>query len=276
MILTATDTEHEAKQCLKSGTKTTAPPPRSHRTVPGPVAFQIVMCSVHFQSFPGPSLNKYGEMVRHTIMPGIKTHKNSKPGIRVQTKIMAYGRLIKVKYTTNASPETGSTTAYDGSKRINSMLSKSTAFRPLCWWYPQKIRNHNIPRLVHIPTQSVVLPSPKNFPWFLRFLKKYDPQLEKEKATIFTNLGVSCGFLKLTFTKFAPHCGETAISKSKSLKLRRSDGFLKLKPAKFAPRCGERAISKPKYWQDRTTFWSWSPQNLHHAVARERFGSQNR
>ena len=31
-----------------------------------------------------------------------------------------------------------------------------------------------------------------------------------------------------------------------------------------------------KNWQVRSTFGSWAPQNLHHAVARERFGSQNR
>ena len=31
-----------------------------------------------------------------------------------------------------------------------------------------------------------------------------------------------------------------------------------------------------KNWQARSTFGSWHRQNLHHACARERFGSQNR
>ena len=31
-----------------------------------------------------------------------------------------------------------------------------------------------------------------------------------------------------------------------------------------------------KNWRCRGTFWSWAWQNLHHACARERFGSQNR
>ena len=35
-------------------------------------------------------------------------------------------------------------------------------------------------------------------------------------------------------------------------------------------------VKNVKNWQRRSTFGSWSRQNLHHACARERFGSQNR
>ena len=35
-------------------------------------------------------------------------------------------------------------------------------------------------------------------------------------------------------------------------------------------------VKSVKSWQPRSTFGSWSPGNLHHACARERFGSQNR
>ena len=64
-------------------------------------------------------------------------------------------------------------------------------------------------------------------------------------------------------------------------KLRGSDGFLKFKPAKLAPRCGARVMwksksKKKKNWQRRSIFWRWELENLHHAVARERLGSQNR
>ena len=67
---------------------------------------------------------------------------------------------------------------------------------------------------------------------------------------------------------------------------------------KMSPRWGERAVWKPKSpvagrkictrresrlevklverWHDRSTFGRSGRQNLHHAVARERLGSQNR
>ena len=57
-------------------------------------------------------------------------------------------------------------------------------------------------------------------------------------------------------TKFAPRLRARAIWKSKSLKT--------------------GAVKLIKNWRCRSTFGSWHRQNLHHACARERFGSQNR
>ena len=69
--------------------------------------------------------------------------------------------------------------------------------------------------------------------------------------------------------KFAPRCGEEAIRKSKRLKTDGFGGLLKLDSEKFTPRCGARAIWKSKSFKAGST-----RQNLHHVVARERFGSQ--
>ena len=118
------------------------------------------------------------------------------------------------------------------------------------------------------------------------------------------------GFLKFKPAKFAPRSNASAFWKSKSKKysgvgalfevqagkicstmwresdlevksvkdlhkLAASDDFLKFKPANFAPRCGARSQNR-KNWRCRSIFSSSRRQNLHHAVARERFGSQNR
>ena len=82
-----------------------------------------------------------------------------------------------------------------------------------------------------------------------------------------------------SFAKFAPRLRARAIRKPKSLKHRGFGALLEIDldkncttPAresdfdeKTAPRCMFGAL-----------FGSWAPQNLHHACARERFGSQNR
>ena len=60
--------------------------------------------------------------------------------------------------------------------------------------------------------------------------------------------------------------------------MRASEHFCKLKSPKFAPRLrgSDLEVKVVKNWEVRSTFASWSRQNLHHACAWQRFGSQNR
>ena len=75
-------------------------------------------------------------------------------------------------------------------------------------------------------------------------------------------------------TKFAPRLRARAIRKSKSLKLAVSEHFSKLSSTNLHHSDSEVKIVKN--WRCRSTFGSSASQNLHHACARERFGSQNR
>ena len=85
--------------------------------------------------------------------------------------------------------------------------------------------------------------------------------------------------------KFAPCLRERAIWKSKSLN-QKTVSAIKLFDSKETTAMSSLSdninssfcwvLDNGKNWQVRTTVWSWSRQNLHHACARERFGSQNR
>ena len=80
-------------------------------------------------------------------------------------------------------------------------------------------------------------------------------------------------------TKFAPRCGAKAIRKSKSLKRGRLGALFEVEIRKICTalwREGDFEAKIVKKWQRRDTFGSSASENLHHAVARERFGSQNR
>ena len=111
-------------------------------------------------------------------------------------------------------------------------------------------------------------------------------------------------------TKFAPRLRARAIWKSKSLKTGTPGALLEVGFAKICTRLSARMIWKSKALKTgrpgallevdldkicttptresdsevtivktpwvRSTFGSWASQNLHHACARERFGSQNR
>ena len=70
-----------------------------------------------------------------------------------------------------------------------------------------------------------------------------------------------------------------AIWKSKSLKTGGARALLEVEVLKICTtpaRQHDLEVKIVKKCHDRNTFGSWSPQNLHHACARERFGSQNR
>ena len=80
-------------------------------------------------------------------------------------------------------------------------------------------------------------------------------------------------------TKVAPRLRARAIWKSKSLKHRGFGRLLEVDLDKICTtpaRESDLAVKIVKNWQARSTFGSWHRQNLHHACARERFGSQNR
>ena len=69
------------------------------------------------------------------------------------------------------------------------------------------------------------------------------------------------------------------IWKSKSLKTDGLGALLEVEVAKICTtpaRENDLEVKIVKNWHGRSTFGSWSRQNLHHACARERFGSQNR
>ena len=79
--------------------------------------------------------------------------------------------------------------------------------------------------------------------------------------------------------KFAPRLRARAIWKSKSLKTGMPGALLEVEVAKICTtpaRQHDLKVKIVKNWRPRSTFGSWSRQNLHHACARERFGSQNR
>ena len=78
--------------------------------------------------------------------------------------------------------------------------------------------------------------------------------------------------------KFAPRCGARTIPKSKSLKRGMIGPLFEVQACKICTmlwRESDSEVNIVKARHDRSTFWSWSPENLHHAVARERLGSQN-
>ena len=80
-------------------------------------------------------------------------------------------------------------------------------------------------------------------------------------------------------TKFAPRLRARAIWKSKSLKTGMPGALLEVDLDKIcATPARERDLEVKivNNWRCRSTFGSWPRQNLHHACARERFGSQNR
>ena len=80
-------------------------------------------------------------------------------------------------------------------------------------------------------------------------------------------------------TKFAPRLHARAIRKSKSLKAGRFGALLEAPLRKICTTPARESDSEVKIvnsWQVRSTFGSSASQNLHHACARERFGSQNR
>ena len=92
-------------------------------------------------------------------------------------------------------------------------------------------------------------------------------------------LACSKHFWKLTLTKFAPRLRARAIRKSKSLKTGRPGALLEVDIDKICTtpaRESDLEVKIVKNWRCRSTFGSWHRQNLHHACARERFGSQNR
>ena len=89
----------------------------------------------------------------------------------------------------------------------------------------------------------------------------------------------SLHFWKLTSTKFAPRLRARAIWKSKSLKTGGVRALLEVDLDKICTtpaRESDLEVKIVKNWRCRSTFGSWPRQNLHHACARERFGSQNR
>ena len=72
-------------------------------------------------------------------------------------------------------------------------------------------------------------------------------------------------------------CARERFGSQNRKKLRVREHFWKLQSSKFAPRLRARMEVKiVKNWEPRTTFGSWNRQNLHHACAPARFGSQNR
>ena len=86
-------------------------------------------------------------------------------------------------------------------------------------------------------------------------------------------------FWKLSFAKFAPRLRARAIWKSKSLKTGGVGALLEVDIDKICTtpaRESDLEVKIVKTWHARSTFGSWASQNLHHACARERFGSQNR
>ena len=83
----------------------------------------------------------------------------------------------------------------------------------------------------------------------------------------------------LEVDKFAPRLRARAIWKSKSLKTGGVGALLEVELRKICTtpaRESDSEVKIVKTWQVRSTFGSWASQNLHHACARERFGSQNR
>ena len=86
-------------------------------------------------------------------------------------------------------------------------------------------------------------------------------------------------FWKFKSPKFAPRLRARAIWKSKSLKTDGVGALLEVQVAKICTtpaRENDLEVKIVKNWRSRSTFGSLSRQNLHHACARERFGSQNR
>ena len=79
--------------------------------------------------------------------------------------------------------------------------------------------------------------------------------------------------------QFAPRLRASTIWTSKSLKAESLGRLLEVEVAKICTTLAREHDSEVKIvknWRRRSTFGSWSRQNLHHASARERFGSQNR
>ena len=77
-------------------------------------------------------------------------------------------------------------------------------------------------------------------------------------------------------TKFAPRLRARAIRKSKSLKTRRLGALLEVELDKICTTPARESDSEVKIVETpwvRSTFGSRASQNLHHACARERFGS---
>ena len=91
--------------------------------------------------------------------------------------------------------------------------------------------------------------------------------------------GVAKDRLPKMSRKFAPRLHARAIWKSKSLKAGRFGALLEVELRKISTtpaRESDLEVKIVKNWRCRGTFGSWASQNLHHACARERFGSQNR
>ena len=90
--------------------------------------------------------------------------------------------------------------------------------------------------------------------------------------------GAKDRLLKMS-TKFAPRLRARAIWKSKSLKTGMPGALLEVDIDKICTtpaRKNDSEVKIVKNWGFRRAFGSWASQNLHHACARERFGSQNR
>ena len=80
-------------------------------------------------------------------------------------------------------------------------------------------------------------------------------------------------------TKFAPRLRARAIWKPKSLNAGMPGALLEVELRKICTtpaRESDSEVKIVKSWHVRSTFGSSASQNLHHACARERFGSQNR
>ena len=86
-------------------------------------------------------------------------------------------------------------------------------------------------------------------------------------------------FWKLKSAKFVPRLRARTIWKSKSLKTERFGALLEVEVGKICTtpaRENDLEVKIVKNCECGNTFGSWSRQNLHHACARARFGSQNR
>ena len=94
-----------------------------------------------------------------------------------------------------------------------------------------------------------------------------------------SKLTASEHFWKFKSPKSAPRRRRITIWKSTSSKTGSVGAHLEVEVAKICAtpaRESDLELKIVKNWQSRSTFGSWSRQNLHHACAWRRFGSQNR
>ena len=147
-----------------------------------------------------------------------------------------------------------------GGFAVEDMAKFAPRLRARAIWKSKSLKTESLGRLLEVEVAQICTTPARESDSEVKIVKNWEPR-------------------KLKSPKFAPRLRARTIWKSKSLRTESLGRLLEVEVAKICTtpaRENDLEVKIVKKWEVRSTFGSSSRQNLHHACARERFGSQNR